>query len=53
MWLEAESERHAECDVGKVLFIRADWKWITAQRAGVASIAQAYLLAVMAVHSYV
>lgn len=53
MWLEAESERHTECYMGKVLFIRADWKWITDQRPGVASIAQAYLLAVMAVHSYV
>lgn len=53
MWLEAESERHTECYMDKVLFIRADWKWITVQRPGMASIAHVYLLVVMAVHSCV
>lgn len=52
MWLEVESERHAQCDMDKVLFIRAAWKWIRVQHPGATSTAQAYLLAVMAVHSY-
>lgn len=36
----------------KMLFIRAAWKWIRVQHPGTTGTAQAYLLAVMALHSY-
>lgn len=52
MWLEVESKGHAQCDMDKVLFIRAAWKWIRVQNPGATSTAQAYFPAVMAVCAY-